>query len=53
MVDFKRLLQINEAAKLAIEEEEKHSSPYTPEERRIAEMFFLRGANWQKKVTGA
>ena len=53
MVDFKRLSQVNEAAKLAIKEEEQHSKPFTPEERRMAEMFFLRGANWQKKVTGA
>ena len=53
MVDFKRLSQIKEAARLAIEEEEKHSGPFTREERRMAEMFFLRGANWQEKVTGA
>lgn len=53
MVDFKRLSQIKEAARLAIEEEEKHSGPFTQEERRMAEMFFLKGANWQEKVTGA
>ena len=23
------------------------------EERRIAELFFLKGVNWQKKETGA
>ena len=53
MVDFKRLSQIHDAAKKAIEEEEKHRSPLTPAERRIAELFFQMGANWQKRVTGA
>ena len=53
MVDFKRLSQIKEATRKAIEEEEKHRTPLTPAERRIAEQFFHLGANWQKKVTEA
>ena len=53
MVDFKRLSKIHEAARVAIEEEEKHRTPLTPAERHIAELFFQMGANWQKKETGA
>ena len=53
MVDFKRLSEIHEAARKAIEEEEKHREPLTDAEKRIAELFFQKGSNWQKKVTGA
>lgn len=49
MVDFKRLSKIHEAARVAIEEEEKNRTPLTPAERRIAELFFQMGANWQTK----
>ncbi len=49
MVDFKRLSKINQAAKEAIAEEEKHRTPLSAEEKRAAESFFLKGSIWERK----
>ena len=49
MVDFKRLSKINQAAEEAITEEEKHRTPLSAEEKRAAELFFLKGSIWERK----
>ena len=49
MVDFKRLSKINQAAEEAIAEEEKHRTPLSAEEKRAAELFFLKGSIWERK----
>lgn len=49
MVDFKRLSKINQAAKEAIAEEERHRTPLSAEEKRAAKLFFLKGSIWERK----
>ena len=49
MVDFKRLSKINQAAEEAITEEEKHRSPMSKDEKRVAHAFFHRGSIWERK----
>lgn len=49
MVDFKKLMKMKQAVQEAIVEEEQYRSRFSPEEKRVAQLFFHRGSVWERK----
>lgn len=49
MVDFKKLMKLKQAVQEAIVEEEQYRSRFSPEEKRVAQLFFHRGSVWERK----